>query len=88
MVRRMLLLVLLLAAGAPVLWRWVGRPWPDRLLSLEDLTVVAQYEPERLVGGMVVVLAWSMWLLLCGYALSALVGAVSAAYPDVEVDRG
>lgn len=88
MFRRMLALMLALVAAVPLLWRFVGRPWPDQLLGFGELTLVAQFEPERLVGGAVVALAWAMWLLLAVYAVSGMVSAVASAFSDPQVDRG
>lgn len=79
MFKRMLALTAALLAAVPVLLIWVGKPWPDRILTWSELETAMQFEPERLVGGVTVALGWTMWALLATYAVTGLAQAFRRA---------
>lgn len=86
MFKRFIALVVLLAASAPLLWRFPGPPIPNRLYSIDELLIIMQFEPERIIGGVVVGLAWTMWVILAGHTLHLLAAIIATLRdsPDSE----
>lgn len=86
MFRRFVALLAVTVGSFPLMWRFVGRPWPDRVYTLEEFEMVAQFEPERIIGGVAVAFGWTMWFLLGAYAITGIVSVVAVAARGDEDD--